>query len=522
MRINSKENARLLLFVFVAVCAGGIAHWCMSSGVGVSPDSVIYLSAADSIIAGDGIKPIAYHYSPKLAGREPLVSFPPTYPLLLSLSGLLSTDQLNAAKWLHTLLFAGNTFLLAMIVYLGTGKSVPATLVAILLLESSYSVLAVHTMAWSEAPFILFVLLAVLLLMLHIGKPHNLLLVCCALSTALALTTRYAGITILPPMILTIVLLGTKRLNGRIRDCLLLVGIGISPLSAWLLRNILVADSAVNRSLAFHPLGIADFKTLVNSLLIFWTPFAGNKYVKLLVMFPGGVLVILGVLLLKGKDPGREKSANLNSAAHLVAALFITTYLLFLVGYNSLTNPAVDLGSRLLLPVYVFGIILVISVAYKLSKFGNHTLLWRGFLVLSFALVSVNARDAISFVIQRHENGAGFTSREWAGSPSVAYVRSLSENRSTYSNGIDALFVLTGKEALRIPAKFDPTGGKNNADFERDIKAMRNKLTQNRAVVVYLDKITWRWYLPSKDELENVYKLPVLDRLDDGVIYGIK
>ena len=51
---------------------------------------------------------------------------------------------------------------------------------------------------------------------------------------------------------------------------------------------------------------------------------------------------------------------------------------------------------------------------------------------------------------------------------------------------------------------------------------MRNELMQNGALVVYLDKITWRWYLPSKDELENVYKLPVLVRLEDGVIYGIK
>jgi hypothetical protein len=522
MRIDPRKNAKLLPFVFGAVCAAGIAQWCMFSGVGVGPDSVIYLSAAESIIAGDGIKPIAYHYSPKTTGREPLVSFPPTYPLLLSLSGLLSIDQLNGARCLHSLLFAGNVSLLAMIVYLGTGKSAPATLVAILLLESSYSVLAIHTMAWSEPPFILFSLLAVLLLMLHIGKPHDLLLVGSALSTGLAFTTRYAGITILPPMILTILLLGTKQFKGRIRDCLLLAGIGVSPLAAWLVRNILVADSAVNRSLAFHPLGIVDFKTIVNSLLIFWAPFAGSVYVKMLLMFLCGVLVISGVLLLKRKNPAREKSANLNAVAHLFAALFVTTYLLFLVGYNSLTNPAVDLGSRLLFPVYVFGIILVISVAYKLSKFGNHTLLWWGFLVLSFALIAVNAREAISFAIQRHENGTGFTSREWAGSPSVAYVRSLSENRPTYSNGIDALFVLTRKEALRIPAKFDPTGGKNNADFERDINTVRNELMQNRAVVIYLDKITWRWYLPSKDELENVYRLPVLVRLDDGVIYGIK
>ena len=52
------------------------------------------------------------------------------------------------------------------------------------------------------------------------------------------------------------------------------------------------------------------------------------------------------------------------------------------------------------------------------------------------------------------------------------------------------------------------------------MNTLRSELMQNRAVVVYLDKITWRWYLPTKDELENVYQLPVLIRLNDGVIYG--
>ena len=73
-----------------------------------------------------------------------------------------------------------------------------------------------------------------------------------------------------------------------------------------------------------------------------------------------------------------------------------------------------------------------------------------------------------------------------------------------------------------MPAKVDPVSGKNNPEFEREINSVRNELMQNQAVVVYLDKITWRWYLPSKDELENVYRLPVLVRFDDGVVYGIK
>ena len=68
---------KVLLLVLAAFAGAGIAWWCMSSGVGVSPDSVIYLSAADSFAAGSGLKPIAFHYSPEVPGGEPLVSFPP-------------------------------------------------------------------------------------------------------------------------------------------------------------------------------------------------------------------------------------------------------------------------------------------------------------------------------------------------------------------------------------------------------------------------------------------------------------
>lgn len=516
-------NLRVILLLILAfVFAFGAAGWCMSSGVGVSPDSVIYLSAADRLLAGEGLKPIGFHYSPRVASGKPLISFPPTYPLLLTLSSIFSTDRLNGAKWLHAFLFAANVVLVGIIVYAGTGKSALATLCAVLLFQSSPSVLEIHMMAWSEPPFILFTLLAVLLLMLHINAPHYLLLIGSALSASLALTTRYVGITILPPMLLTILILENKPLRGRIRDCLILAGVGMLPLAAWLLRNLVVADSTANRSIAFHPMGFSDIQILVNSLLVFWVPFVGNFYLKMILFFLFVGLVLSGIVLALKDNARHKEGVNIYAGTHMLAAVFVTTYLLFLFAYNSLTNPAVDLGSRVLSPAFVFGIILVVSVMDRLRRFGHRRSLWWGFLVLTFALVSVNALYAVSFAVQRHGDGSGFTSRMWASSESIEYVKTLSAARITYSNGIDAIYFLAGREALRIPAKDDPTGRKNNPEFERDINAMRNDVMQNRAVVLYLDKITWRWYLPSKDELENVYKLPILVRLEDGVIYGSK
>ncbi len=367
---------KLSLILLVFVFAFGVAAWCMSSGVGVSPDSVIYFSAADRLLAGQGLKPIGFHFSPGIANGKPLVIFPPTYSVLLSLSSIFRSDPVHGAKWLHALLFAANAVLVAVIVYLGTSKSALATLGAVLLLLTSPSVLEIHMMAWSDPPFITFALLAMLLLLLHIRAPHYSLLIGSALSASLALTTRYVGVTILPPMILTILILSNRSLRLRIRDCLTLVAIATLPLAAWLLRNLIVSDSAANRSLAFHLLGWSDIQMMINSLLVFWTPFLGNFYLKviLLVVFAG--LVFTSVALALKDKTRREEGVTLNAATQIFASIFVITYLLFLFVYDSFANPLVELGIRVLSPAFVFGVILAVSAMYRLSRFGRHTLLW--------------------------------------------------------------------------------------------------------------------------------------------------
>ena len=322
-------------------------------------------------------------------------------------------------------------------------------------------------------------------------------------------------------MIITVFFLNEAPLKTRIRQCLIIAGIGICPLALWLLRNRIVADSAANRSLAFHPLKQAEFNEIANAIVAFWLPFSGSAYLKIAFLFLGACLVLTGVALAV-KSRRSEHSEKIIAEVEMFAAVFITTYLLFLCAYNSFMDPAVDLSTRVLSPIYAPAIILIICFAFKLSRLGTRVPLWRGFLFLSLALIAMNARHAVSFAAARHNDGSGFASRAWAGSKTIKYLRNSSDVRTTYSNGIDAVYFQTKKKALRIPAKIDPTNGKSNLDFEREINSMRSELLQNRAVLVYLDKITWRWYLPTKDELNNVYKLPVLLQLDDGTIYGIE
>src|SRR5262245_35811718 len=121
MNADQAEKARnnfpaIAVLVLAGIFAAGFAHWGMSSNVGVTPDSVIYLSAADRLVDGKGITPIGYHFSPAIPSDRSLVIFPPAYPLLLAATSLFTSDRLAGAKYIHSFLFAANVFLVGLIV----------------------------------------------------------------------------------------------------------------------------------------------------------------------------------------------------------------------------------------------------------------------------------------------------------------------------------------------------------------------------------------------------------------------
>lgn len=216
-----RESTKLTA-IGVCLCAGIIAFvtalWAMAPwGVGISSDSLVYLGAADSISAGKGVRTIASHYTPLTAADAPLTIFPPAYPLLLSLSARLTRDRLSSAKWLHAFVYGASVFVIGMLAYLGTSGSIAGALVSILLFQTSDKVFHVYTMAWSDSPFMLFCLLAALLLLRHIAKPTVWLLLAAAAAAGAVMMTRYVGVVILPPLVLTILLLKTGPLKHRIR-----------------------------------------------------------------------------------------------------------------------------------------------------------------------------------------------------------------------------------------------------------------------------------------------------------------
>jgi hypothetical protein len=79
---------------------------------------------------------------------------------------------------------------------------------------------------------------------------------------------------------------------------------------------------------------------------------------------------------------------------------------------------------------------------------------------------------------------------------------------------------LTGKEAVAIAAKVSPFTRRLNEDYEEQLNQMVRECREGKALIAYLNGVTWRWYLPSIEEIESTGNLPVLSRIQDGAIYG--
>ncbi|HKU75373.1 MAG TPA: phospholipid carrier-dependent glycosyltransferase, partial [Pyrinomonadaceae bacterium] len=243
--MDTKRKNKFLAIAVLALLgmlAAVIAHWAMSSDVGVTPDSTVYLSAADRLVEGKGLTPIGYHFAPAIPSGQSLAIFPPAYPLLLASTSLFTSDRLAGAKYIHSFLFAANVFLLGLIIYISSRSIWPA-LCAMALFQTSFPLLSTYTMVRSEPLFMFFLLSTLLGMVFYTQKRQLWLLLACGIAAAGALLTRYVGVVVLLPLVLTL-LMQDGPLRRRFKDGVLVAGVALLPLVGLLIRNKLIAGSS--------------------------------------------------------------------------------------------------------------------------------------------------------------------------------------------------------------------------------------------------------------------------------------
>jgi len=91
-----------------------------------------------------------------------------------------------------------------------------------------------------------------------------------------------------------------------------------------------------------------------------------------------------------------------------------------------------------------------------------------------------------------------------------------------YSNGNDAIELLTRKKSFRVPLVENPWTVTKNMEFDSQLHAMFEKLKASNGVLVYFHLIKWRWYLPTGEYLYENLPLRIIYQDSDGAVFQVE
>ena len=175
----------------IAAIAGYIIVYVFTlhSGIGVSPDSVVYLSTARNIHAHGLFNDFA---------NKPMVIFPLLYPIFLSITMFMTNhDPMVFAPILNPFLFAIAIYISGRMMERFVNHSRWYQQIALFSLTLSPCLLEIYSMLWSETIFVILLLLFMIFLSKYLKSPSIKNLIVISIITGLACVTRYAGITLI-------------------------------------------------------------------------------------------------------------------------------------------------------------------------------------------------------------------------------------------------------------------------------------------------------------------------------------
>ena len=223
------------------------------SGVGVSPDSVTYISAARNLLEGNGFRAF---------DNSPVVDFPAGYPsFLATLSFITRLDPLVYGPLLNGVLFGGLIYLSGTVMngFSHTSKWYKRVLLSCVVLNPA--LLEIYSMLWSETLFLLLLILFTVAIKKYLERLTEKWLFISAILVSLACVTRYAAIVLVGIGLFLIFFDGKLSWGKRIWHCSLLKNVEYfgGVISDWLLIDKRAGLSAFLTLTILFIFGVAMF-----------------------------------------------------------------------------------------------------------------------------------------------------------------------------------------------------------------------------------------------------------------------
>ncbi len=423
------------------------------SGIGLSRDSIAYLSAANSFIDGPGF--IEYDH-------VPLTLFPVGYPMFLGIIKFITHCSLIiAGAYLNAVLFATIVYLLGCIIkeQVYPNKIIAITLIAVLafavpLHEAFY-------MLWSESLFILLEVLFIITLSQYFTKQLTYGYYLAVLIASYAAITRFAGITFIVVPGIFLIFNTTIPFKKRVQNIITGLFVGMTPLAINLIRNYYsTTEVAGNRQPGVFTL----YQNISYSGKVFCEWFY-NTTTNSSTTFTVGLTILLLLVSYSIFIMIRIFKYQSNISYYKIATIYGAVYYLFMLITATISRYE-TLNNRLMSPLFIPLLLLLIHIGERLINSTLFASLQRTkaiFITIIFVvLLSKEVIASYDFYIDTQEGGiGGYTEDSWRTSETIQYVKEhinmfskLSDHDiPVYSNSAHALYLYTDTYFTLLPEK---------------------------------------------------------------------
>lgn len=489
-----------------AICLAAIVIIGTPWGLGLNPDSVSYKLSARALVDRGDIMHLPSNW-------------PPLYPILLALAQLLANDLDLGARLLQGLFIGVNIVLIAMLLK-RTDQPHVSIVTLLILIPLQPDFMNVHLWLCSEPAFLILALLNLLILetTFRRGNSRSLLL-SLGLVAGMAITVRYAGMFLLAVNVVALVFLdrNERSIVARIRDAVSVSAVAVIPISIWALFNVMRSENATSSSVAWHPLG--------ESRSLAWHPLDEQHIRQAIATIgewfhlsakPG----ILAVVLISGTAiwalrTTKSISGNAPQILPRLLSIYCFAYAAFLVLSISVADFHTPLDKRILFPLLPVIPMLLVCAAKEMTKYPFLQLMVTAAVVLGFAL---NVPESYSLWRESRVNGNGFASKKVQAMPIITRLKQLPEHLRISTNGPEYFLLYLKRGASFLPKRLDPNSQKFNPNYIAELQQLPVKAD----AIVYFSEITWRYYLPERNELAQVEGFEqVYDQTDGAILIRV-
>ena len=501
--MNARDYQRLASFLsllLLMVIGTVLVLRATPEGLGLSDDSIAYIGGARSLLAGNGYREVW------LASNQYVTHFPPGFSSALTFIGWFGLDPLRGARLLNALLFGLNAGLLGILAWRMT-PSLTAGLVIAALFILNGDLLQIHAVAMSEPLFIFLSLLSFWMFDLYFELPPSSVgrgvagewwwLAACGVFAGLAYLTRYAGLALAATFLVAICVL---RSNWRKRFTS--IGIFLAGFLPWVLiwavRNRIVADTATNRALAWHPITADSLEMGLRVFTDFLVPV--TSWYQTIIKQPGlaeaMLITILGATLVwtiakswntisKPRQAAELKEGGKESREVITftTALYLFAYLASIIASMTLFDAATRFRPRILAPVFVCLLILLVYAGIWLRRRNRPVVI-----LLTIVFLGFSVYEQSIAVATLAKGGTGYASFQWYDSEAMAYLRALPEDVEIFTNEPGAVYLYTGRGAYVLPSGYDSARAEFLPGFEEGVVRMQDEINAGRAVLAIFDQ----------------------------------